>query len=205
VLKCEVWRWWGELRILASSCLQSVCPYLRGETKLGSVQKIATARNVKKSSPATRHGGALGERRHSSYTFTTSAIDGGRWVVNITPRPRFTFGTHCTGGWVGPRAGLDTEDRGKILCPCRGSNPARNVGSQGHCNYAVWICLETICVWGDQDVTRFVASTSKAKCLLLNLKLRMVTICTSCCEHQSVCIMFLWVLYASSFKQRLFP
>jgi hypothetical protein len=31
-------------------------------------------------------------------------------------------GTHCTGGWVGPRAGLDTEARGKILCPCRGSN-----------------------------------------------------------------------------------
>jgi hypothetical protein len=24
---------------------------------------------------------------------------------------------------VGPRAGLDTEDRGKILCPYRGSNP----------------------------------------------------------------------------------
>jgi hypothetical protein len=23
---------------------------------------------------------------------------------------------------VGPRAGLDTEVRGKILCPCRGSN-----------------------------------------------------------------------------------
>jgi hypothetical protein len=34
------------------------------------------------------------------------------------PRPRFTpgertSGTHCTGGWVGPRAGLDTEARGK--------------------------------------------------------------------------------------------
>jgi hypothetical protein len=26
---------------------------------------------------------------------------------------------------VGPRAGLDTEARGKILCPCRGSNPDR--------------------------------------------------------------------------------
>jgi hypothetical protein len=25
-----------------------------------------------------------------------------------------TPGTHCTGGWVGPRAGLDTEARGKI-------------------------------------------------------------------------------------------
>jgi len=24
-------------------------------------------------------------------------------------------GTHWTGGWVGPRAGLDTEVRGKIL------------------------------------------------------------------------------------------
>jgi hypothetical protein len=34
-----------------------------------------------------------------------------------------TPGTHCTGGWVGLRAGLDTEVRGKILFPCRGSNP----------------------------------------------------------------------------------
>jgi hypothetical protein len=32
-------------------------------------------------------------------------------------------GTHWTGGWVGLRAGLDTEAKGKILCPCRGSNP----------------------------------------------------------------------------------
>jgi hypothetical protein len=29
-----------------------------------------------------------------------------------------TPGTHCTGGWVGPRAGLDAESRGKILCLC---------------------------------------------------------------------------------------
>jgi hypothetical protein len=28
-----------------------------------------------------------------------------------------TPGTHCTGGWVGPRAGLGTDDRGKILSP----------------------------------------------------------------------------------------
>jgi hypothetical protein len=34
-----------------------------------------------------------------------------------------SLGTHCTGGWVGLRAGLDTEARGKILCLCRGSNP----------------------------------------------------------------------------------
>jgi hypothetical protein len=29
-----------------------------------------------KSSPATRHGGGWGERRYSSYSFTTTALDG---------------------------------------------------------------------------------------------------------------------------------
>jgi hypothetical protein len=33
-------------------------------------------------------------KRHSSYSFTTSALDG---VVSVTPRPRFTPGTHWTG------------------------------------------------------------------------------------------------------------
>jgi hypothetical protein len=36
-------------------------------------------------------------------------------------------GTHWTGGWVGPRASLDTEARGKIVCPRRESNPDRPV------------------------------------------------------------------------------
>jgi hypothetical protein len=43
-------------------------------------------------------------------------------------RPRFAPwerapGTHCTGGCVGPRAGLDTEARGKILSPLLGIEP----------------------------------------------------------------------------------
>jgi hypothetical protein len=54
------------------------------------------------------------------------------WVVSVTPRPRFTPGertpaTHCTGGWVGPRAGLDTGVRGKFSSLCRGSNLDRPV------------------------------------------------------------------------------
>jgi hypothetical protein len=32
----------------------------------------------------------------------------------FTPGER-TPGTHFRGGWMGPRAGLDTEDKGKIL------------------------------------------------------------------------------------------
>jgi hypothetical protein len=35
-----------------------------------------------KSSPVTRHGGAWGERRYSSYSFTTSALDGDEWSAS---------------------------------------------------------------------------------------------------------------------------
>jgi hypothetical protein len=47
-------------------------------------------------------------------------------------------GTHCTGGWVGPRAGLDTEVRGKILCPRRWSNPDRPVVQPVVRHYTAW-------------------------------------------------------------------
>jgi hypothetical protein len=64
------------------------------------------------------------------------------WVMSITPRPRFTpgertSGTHCTGGWVGPRAGMDAEARGKILC--RGSNP----GPPVCCQTLYWLSYPT--------------------------------------------------------------
>jgi hypothetical protein len=56
------------------------------------------------------------------------------WVVSVTPRPRFSPGesTPGTGGWEGPRAGLDSEAAGKILSPLSGiksrspSRPARS-------------------------------------------------------------------------------
>jgi hypothetical protein len=47
-------------------------------------------------------------------------------------------GPHCTGGWVGPRAGLDTEARGKILCPRRESNPDSPVVQPVVRHYTAW-------------------------------------------------------------------
>jgi hypothetical protein len=38
--------------------------------------------------------------------------------------------TQFTGGWVGPRADLDTQTTGKILFLCRGLNPGRPARSQ---------------------------------------------------------------------------
>jgi hypothetical protein len=50
------------------------------------------------------------------------ALGGERSIAptHSQPRPRFspgerTPGTHCTGGWVGPRAGLDTEATGNVM------------------------------------------------------------------------------------------
>jgi hypothetical protein len=66
-----------------------------------------------------------GERRYSSYSFTTPALDGvsGQRHAPAALYPRRKDpGTHWTGGWVGLRSGLDTDIRGKILCLCWGSN-----------------------------------------------------------------------------------
>jgi hypothetical protein len=38
-------------------------------------------------------------------------------VVSITPRPLYPLerpGTHCTGGWMGPRTGLDVCEKSRL-------------------------------------------------------------------------------------------
>jgi hypothetical protein len=55
---------------------------------------------------------------YSSYSFLTLVLNGGEWSVSRRGRalrPGKDPGTHCTGGWVGLRAGLDTEAIGKIF------------------------------------------------------------------------------------------
>jgi hypothetical protein len=42
----------------------------------------------------------------------TTALEGGEWSAARPgqPYPRERPGTHCTGGWVGPRVGLDGRE-----------------------------------------------------------------------------------------------
>jgi hypothetical protein len=58
-------------------------------------------------------------------TFFTSKTDGGGWSDSCLCR--FTMetaaDTHCIGGWVGPRAGLDGTGKKQFPSSCRGSNP----------------------------------------------------------------------------------
>jgi hypothetical protein len=55
---------------------------------------------------------------------------GARWGEWPASRSgRFTPGTHWIGGWVGPRFGLDTVAKRKILSSCRESNPGRPTNS----------------------------------------------------------------------------
>jgi hypothetical protein len=75
---------------------------------------------------APRHDDVLGEWKHSSTHSLTSILDGGEWSAShsgrFTPRERAPS-THCTGGYVGPRAGLDAVMNTKIPSPRRESNP----------------------------------------------------------------------------------
>jgi hypothetical protein len=82
----------------------------------------------------TRYGGAWGSGGIAHTHYRPSALDGGEWSasrLSLALAPgRGPPDTHCTGGWVGLRAGLDIESTGKILFPRRGSNPGRPARSQ---------------------------------------------------------------------------
>jgi hypothetical protein len=54
----------------------------RTEQVYNLTETIYTETYTKQSSPSTRHGGAWGERRYSSYSLSTSALDGGEWSAS---------------------------------------------------------------------------------------------------------------------------
>jgi hypothetical protein len=69
----------------------------------------------------------LGGGGDSFYFFLTSALEGGERSASrlgpALPPGKEPPGTRCTGGWVGPRAGLDAEVRGKNALPLSGIEP----------------------------------------------------------------------------------
>ena len=74
------------------------------------------------------------------------------WVVSVTPWPLFTRerpGTHCTEGWVGPRAGLDKcgksrRPTGMIRSP---DSPARRQSLYRLSYPAHWVYLNVYIIF----------------------------------------------------------
>jgi hypothetical protein len=77
-----------------------------------------------------RNVGAKRDRRYSSYSSSTLALEGVSSqrpaTVALYPRER-TPGTHWIRGWLGLGFGLDTEATGKILFLCRHPAPVQSV------------------------------------------------------------------------------
>jgi hypothetical protein len=93
-----------------------------------------------KSSPATRHWGALKEKRYSSYSFMTSALDG---VVSVTPRPRFTPRERTPvpivqNGWASEPMWTHRLEE-TFFRLCRGSKPDRPVVQPVGRYYSDWV------------------------------------------------------------------
>jgi hypothetical protein len=81
--------------------------------------------------------GGGGGRKYSLYSFSTSALDEGEWLAS-RPGRALAPGSHFTGGWVGLKAGLDTEVRGKIFSPLPGIEP-RSSGSPTRNQTLYWL------------------------------------------------------------------
>jgi hypothetical protein len=119
-------------------CLKAGC------TDSGSSQVISVSSAsvwiLPKAKAVPRHAMLVLEGRGSIALLILDLDTRWGWEVSVTSRPYFrpgkrTLGTHCTGGWVGPRAGLDTKTRGKILSPMQRIDPqssGRPAHSQTH-------------------------------------------------------------------------
>ena len=91
---------------------------------------------------------------------STSALDEGRWSTPRSGRftPRERPGTHCIGGWVDPRAGLDVCGKAR---PPPGFDPrtVQPVASR----YTDWaipaLCYDTRCHWKIPVARTFGAGT----------------------------------------------
>jgi hypothetical protein len=63
----------------------------------------------------------LQQPKHKTHTFKVRSLQTLKLIKNS--------GTHCIGGWVGLRASLYIQTRGRILCLCEGSGTSYQVHS----------------------------------------------------------------------------
>jgi hypothetical protein len=116
--------------------------------------------------PTTRHGGAWGGRRYSSYSFLTSASDGGEWSASRSGRALPPVPIAQEAEWASQPAW--THDSGKILCPCRGSNPDRpavqsvvdTILTELLGSYYVWRCTHSTKRTSDAFPEQFISCYS---------------------------------------------
>jgi hypothetical protein len=94
------------------------------------------------SCPNTHHEGAWGERRHRSYSFSTSALDGGEWSASrpgraLVPRKGPPVPTVQEAGWAPEPIWTQRLDE-KSFRLCRGSNLDRPVVQPVGRHYIDW-------------------------------------------------------------------
>jgi hypothetical protein len=87
------------------------------------------------------------------------------WVVSTTPLPlyrRENPGTHCTGGWVGPRAGLDVCEKSRPSTGIR--SPERPARSQSLYWLLRWWMYSLIIEWTVHTNIKIAKHISYPKC-----------------------------------------
>jgi hypothetical protein len=101
-----------------------------------------TAYLINKSCPATRHEVAWGERGYSSYSFSTSALDGGEWSESrpgraLPPGKGPPVSIVQEAGWA-PEPVWTQRLEEKSFRLCRGSNPDSPVVQPVARHYTYW-------------------------------------------------------------------
>jgi hypothetical protein len=107
---------------------------------------------------APRHESILGEWMYNSTHSLTWALDGGEWSASqsgrFIPRERAP-GTHWIGGWVGPRAVLDSVVKRKIPSTHRELNPRTPIIQPVDQSYTDWAIMAPLIIkWCDILCTR---------------------------------------------------
>jgi hypothetical protein len=123
---------------------KSALNYKHGDGYVWQLSKIC---------PTTCHGGAWGERGYSSYSFSTSALDGGEWSASC-PGSALALGkgppvpTIQEAGWA-PELVWTQRLEEKSFHICRESNPDRPVIQPIARHYTEWATqlLTTIRLW----------------------------------------------------------